>query len=689
MYINLPPKAKKILHKYTVNGEELIDNYHWLRDYNWPKVEKQEVLEYLNAENQYTEAFFAPKKKFSDSIYEELIGRIKLADISVPMRDKNYYYYTITKEESDYSIQARKDRYGKEEILLDKNEEAKGQKYYRVGTMSLSPDENLLAYSTDTSGNEHYTLKIKDLAKGVFLPDHLYDILGDVVWNETGEGFYYTKVDEKWRQNRLYYHRLGTDQEQDLLIYKEDDDIFRIGIGKTTDRQFIILGISSSTSSEIRYIRADDLSNKIHIYIPRKPDHLCSIDHMNGEFYIETNDKGKNFRLVRTKNHDEFKEEDCEELVPHRDDVYLTAYFLYDQHLVIQTKEMGLTKITVQDYMMKNQDIIKFPDASYSAGASYSCHDDDGMFIGYSSMVSPGTMFKYDFATKKLNTVKVQEIPSGYNKEEYHSERIMVPSRERGINIPVSLVYKKSLFKKDGTNPLFLYGYGSYGHAVSPSFNSNSLSLLDRGFVYAIAHIRGGDDLGFDWYESAKFLNKKRTFNDFIDIAKHLVKEAYTSAGNIAISGGSAGGMLVGVALNEAPELFKAAIADVPFVDVLNTMLDETLPLTPGEFEEWGNPKKKEFFDYIKSYSPYDNVKPQHYPAMFVLAGLNDPRVTYWEPAKWVAKLRELKQDSNLLILETNMDTGHGGKSGRFEAYKELAKKYVFILSVFGLTDTI
>lgn len=677
-----PPIAKKVPHTYTVHNNSITDNYHWLRDFNWPKVNKEDVLEYLKSENKYAESFFEPKKDLLDKIYKDLIGRIKLDDISTPMRDKNYYYYSITKEKLDYSIIARKDKDGNEEILLDKNAEAKGEKYYRVGTISISPDENLMAYSTDTSGDEHFELKIKNLKTHKFLSDKLENIMGDAVWNETGEGFYYTKLDDKWRPNTLYYHKLGTEQKDDILLYKEKDHIFRIGIGKTTDREYIILGISSSTSSEVRYIKSHDLTHKIHLYIPRKDDHLCSVDHMHGEFYIETNDKGKNFRLVRTKNHEKFY--DLEELVPHQDDVYLTSYYLYDNHIITQAKQDGLPKITVQDYQMKNKDVLEFPEPTYTAGVSYSCSDDDGIFVGYTSTVSPGTMFKYDFKTKKMSLIKEQVIPSGYDKSEYHSERVLAISRENGVKVPVSLVYKKSLFKKDGSNPLFLYGYGSYGHAVPPSFNSNSLSLLDKGFVYAIAHIRGGDDLGFNWYEDAKFLNKKRTFNDFIDIAKHLSKEKYTSEGNIAISGGSAGGMLMGVAINEAPELFKAAIADVPFVDVLNTMLDHTLPLTPGEFKEWGNPQEKEYFDYIKSYSPYENVKSQNYPALYILGGLNDPRVTYWEPAKWAAKLRECKTDSNLIIFETNMDTGHGGKSGRFEAYKELAKKYAFILNIFN-----
>ncbi|MCH9753548.1 MAG: S9 family peptidase [Alphaproteobacteria bacterium] len=683
MINTLPPVAQKKAYKYSIHGCELVDSYHWLRDFNWPKVQDKSVLDHLKSENSYAEEFFKPKKELLEKLYKECIGRIQLADVSVPMRDKNYYYYTITKEKSDYSIQARKKEGEKEEIILDKNKEAKGEKYFRVGSMSISPDENLMAYSVDTKGDEHYTLKIKNLDTGTFLNDELKNIIGGAVWNETGKGFYYTKLDDKWRANKLYYHELGTKQDKDILLYHEKDHVFRIGIGKTTDREFIILETSSNTSTEVHYIKSDDLSHKIHLYIPRKEDHLCSVDHMHGQFYVETNDKGKNFRLARTDNHKNF-DTNAEEIIPHRDDVYLTGCYLYDNHLVIQTKEKGLPKISIYNYSIKDKEVVHFPDPSYSAGVSYSCSDDDGIFIGYTSMVSPGTMFKYDFSTKKLNTIKVQKIPSGYNKDDYHAERVMVPSRENGVEVPVSLVYKKSLFKKDGSNPLFLYGYGSYGHSVPPTFNTNSLSLLNRGFVYAIGHIRGGDDMGFDWYESAKFLNKRRTFNDFIDIAKFLAKKQYTSEGNIAISGGSAGGMLIGTAINEEPELFKAAIADVPFVDVLNTMLDDSLPLTPGEFEEWGNPKKKEFFEYIKSYSPYDNVKPQNYPSLYILGGLNDPRVTYWEPAKWAAKLRELKQDSNILIFETNMDTGHGGKSGRFDAYKELAKKYAFILDVFG-----
>jgi oligopeptidase B len=679
-----PPVAKKIAYKRTIHNHIISDDYHWLRDTNWPKVNNKEILNYLKAENKYTEGFFQPHKKFQDKLYKELIGRIKLADRSVPIKKRNYYYFVETTKTSDYEIHLRKNAQGKTEVILDENKESKPYSYFNVCTISISPNDNLMAYSVDTTGDEHYTVYIKDLTSKKSLKDTLKNVLGSIVWDETSSGFYYTKVNDKWRANKLFYHKLGNKQSEDKLIYHEKDQTFRIGLEKSSDYKYIIVAISSSTSVELRHIKSDDLTNKLQMLIERRDDHLCSVDHFHHYFYIHTNDKGKNFRLVRVDDQD-YKRSNYQELIPHSDKIYLTGVALYDHNLIIETKELGLPKIHIMDYDLKRKDSIDYPDPAYAASVIYSCHNDDGMMIGYSSMKSPASILKYDFKTKKIKTLKTQEIPSGYNKDEYASERILVPSREKNIKIPVSIVYKKSLFKKDGSNPLFLYGYGSYGISISPRFNTSIFSLLERGFVYAIAHVRGGDDLGFKWYESAKFLKKRRTFHDFIDIARHLVKHKYTSAGNIAIAGGSAGGMLVGNAVNEAPELFRAAIADVPFVDVLNTMLDDTLPLTPGEFKEWGNPKEKEYFHYIKSYSPYDNVKAQSYPNLYVLAGLNDPRVTYWEPAKWVAKLRDTKTDSNLLVLETDMDTGHGGKSGRFDKFKEVAKKYLFVLTVFGI----
>ncbi len=686
--MRLPPIAKKVESKQNIHDFELVDNYHWLRDSNWPQVSDKEIIDYLKLENKYTENFFAPNKSMQDALYKELIGRIKLADRSVPIKERNYHYFHETTEVSDYPIHLRKDITGKKEVILDENREAENYEYFDVGTISISPNEKLMAYSIDTNGDEHYSLFVKDLSNSTLLEDKIDNVLGSIIWDEKNTGFYYTKVNDKWRPNKLYYHKLGDKQNNDKLIYHEKDNTFSISISKSSDYKYILISVSSSTSAEIRYIKADDLENQIHLLIERRKDHLCSADHFHNYFYIKTNDNGKNFRLTRVDDQN-YKKENYQELIPCSSQIYLTDFSLYDHYLVIETKERGLPKIHIMDYDLQNKESIDYPDPTYTASVIYSCSDDDGVLIYYSSMNAPTTIFKYLFNNKQLVTLKVQEIPSGYNKDDYQSERIFVESREKNTKIPVSLVYKKSLFIKNGSNPLFLYGYGSYGISVPPSFNSSIISLLDRGFVYAIAHIRGGTDLGFDWYESAKFLNKKRTFYDFIDVAKYLANNKYTSEGNIAIAGGSAGGMLVGNVINEAPELFKAAIADVPFVDVLNTMLDETLPLTPGEFKEWGNPKEKEYFDYIKSYSPYDNVKAQSYPHLYVLAGLNDPRVTYWEPAKWVAKLRDIKLDSNLLILDTNMDTGHGGKSGRFDRFKEVAKKYLFILKVFDIANLV
>jgi oligopeptidase B len=678
------PIAQKIPYKTSIHGVELIDQYHWLRDQNWPNVKDQKVLEYLKAENSYSEDYFKPLNSLTDKLYKEMLGRIKLADRSVPKRHSDgYYYFTITEEKSSYPIYARKTKDGPDEIILDQNKEAEGHNFFSIGVMSVSPNGKLLAYSQDISGDEHFTILVKDLSGNKLLSDSITNVIGNIVWNKAGLGFYYTKLDDKWRANKVYFHKLGDAQALDQLVQEELDQIFRLDLSESSSEDYVFITSSSSTSTEVSFIKADDFSHNGRVIIPRTEDHLYEVDHVNEDFYIYTNDKGKNFRLVRIAV-EKYLTHNYIEVVPHSDDIYLTGFYLYTQHLVIVTKELGLPKITVSDYTLNNKKVISFPDSTYTANVIYSCISDDGMLIGYSSLNTPDTVFKYGFVSKYLEVLKIQEIPSGYDKELYKSERLFVTC-EDGMEIPISLVYKKSLFKKDGSNPLFLYGYGSYGFAIPPAFSTNIISLLDKGFVYAIAHIRGGDDLGFKWYESAKFLSKKITFEDFISVADYLVENHYTKQGEIAIMGGSAGGMLVGAVMNERPELFKTVIADVPFVDVLNTMLDDTLPLTPGEFKEWGNPKEKEYFNYIKSYSPYDNIRPQNYPKLYVLAGLNDPRVTYWEPAKFVAKLRANKTDNNILLLETEMEAGHRGKSGRFDRLKEIAKKYAFMLHEFAI----
>lgn len=679
-----PPLASKKFFEHKHHKQKRLDEYHWLRSPNWPKAPSKEIIDYLKKENAYTEQFFKPLTKATQKIYKEIIGRIKLKDQSVPIKRDNYYYSTITNTNSKYAKYVRrKTPNGKDEVIFDADKESKGHKYFSLGGLSISPKEDLMAYSLDLKGDEYYTIKVRNLSSKKELPDTIIRTNGTAVWDEFCTGFFYVKMDDNWRATEVYYHLLGTKQTSDKLIYKERDKTFRASVDKTSDDKYILLNISSSTSSEVRYISSFDSKRVLRTLIARKEDHLCDVDHMHDHFYIQTNDKGKNFRLVRVNDKNPTAKH-YEEIIPHSKDKYLIDVDLYDGYLVTEIREQGLPQIHLFTYDLKRYDSIKFKDPTYSASAIFSSHKDDGMFISYSSLSTPNTIYRYTFKTKKMKTVKVQEIPSGYDQKKYACERIWAPSRDGKTKIPISLVYKKSLFKKDGSNPLFLYGYGSYGISISASFGSSKLSLLDRGFVYAIAHIRGGDDMGFKWYEDAKFLNKKLTFHDFTDCAKFLVKKSYTKKGNIIIAGGSAGGMLIGVAINEEPELFKAAVAHVPFVDVLNTMLDETLPLTPGEFKEWGNPKEKKFFDYIKSYSPYDNIKAQSYPAMYVIAGLNDPRVTYWEPAKWVAKLRATKTDKNLLLLETNMETGHKGKTGRFSQIKELAKEYVFVLKMFG-----
>jgi oligopeptidase B len=676
--------AKKQAYERLIHGEKLVDEYHWLREVKWPAPPTKEILNYLNAENEHTESFFKPIQNKIDGIYKEIIGRIKLQDQSVPIRHRNYYYSTITKEKSNYATHVRRRSLeSQDEIIFDGDKEAQGHKYFSVGGLSISPNERLLAYSLDIKGDEYYTIRVRDLDSGKELPDSITRSNGTAVWDEEGRGFFYVKMDDKWRATEAYYHSLGTSQDQDELIYKETDDTFHISLSKTSDYKYIILSVSSSTSAEVRYLPSIGQNHQALVLIARRPNHLCEVDHMHDSFYIQTNDKGKNFRLVRVADSNPVPEH-YEELIPHSDSQYLIDVDLYDHYLIVETRNEGLPQISIMDHELRHYDSIKFKDAAYTASAIFSCHDDDEMLISYSSLVSPNTIFRYKFKDKQMLKVKVQEIPSGYDESHYQCERVFAQSRDGKTKVPISLVYKKSLFKKNGSNPLFLYGYGAYGIPIHPAFSVSRLSLLDRGFVFAIAHVRGGDELGFKWYEEAKFLNKRITFYDFIDCAQFLSEEHYTHAGNIAIQGGSAGGTLVAVAVNEEPTLFKAVVANVPFVDILNTMLDDTLPLTPGEFKEWGNPMSKDFFDYIKSYSPYNNVKPQAYPAMYVTASINDPRVPYWEPAKWVAKLRATKTDSNVLLFETQMETGHRGSTGRFERFKEVAQEYAFVLRIFG-----
>jgi oligopeptidase B len=678
-----PPKAKKITYKTNIHNQELVDDYHWLRDNNWPKVKRKDVLEYLEAENAYAKDTMQQYSTLQEEVYKELEGRIKKNDESYPEKEDNYYYYSKIRENQNYStLCRRKDSMkNEEEIILDANTLAKGYDAFRLGGVEVSPDHSMIVYGVDTHGEERFTAYVKNLRTVEVLNDEVKNTIGSIIWHENNQGFFYSKLDDDWRHKQVFYHQLGTKQESDKLIFKEERETFSVGISKSASREYLFVHTSSNTNNESWYINLKSDSLAPQLIEKRRDDHLYSVDHKGDYFYISTNDMGKNFRLVRTKI-DQPSQAFWQEVISHSEREYFVNYDLYKNHLVVTHRINGLNQIKVISDNNEEEFTLSFADEIFDVETDFTNFEDNFLRISYSSPITPASTLEYDFSTKEIFTRKTQAIPAGYTKNDYLTKRIWAPSTD-GVKVPISIVYKKSLFKNDGSNPVYLYGYGSYGIQMDMGFNKNMLSLLDRGFIFAVSHIRGGDDLGYDWYESAKFLNKKRTFQDFAASAQYMIDSGYTKPGNIVISGGSAGGMLVAVAANEIPHLLKGVVARVPFVDVLNTMLDHTLPLTPGEFKEWGNPKDKEYFEYIKSYSPYDNIKAQDYPSMYITAGLTDPRVTYWEPAKWVAKLRDLKTDNNVILFKTEMQSGHGGKSGRYKSLEELSEVYTFVISLF------
>ncbi len=676
-----PPIAKKIPYSFKIQDTEIEDEYHWLRGKGWPeKITDKDILNYLKEENDYFSHFMTPLAKQKDMIFEELKGRVKLADQSTYTQKDNYYYYWRTEEDKDYIIYCRKrdSIQNPEEILLDVNKLAEGKKFTTIGAFAISPDHKLMAYSADFTGGEKYTIALFDLANKKFLADQIQNAIGDVVWHENGEGFFYTPLDENWRHDKVMFHKLGTNSNEDKLIYHEQDVLYSVSVNKSSSKKYIIIHTGGHDSSESYYLPMDDKSFTPILIQKRADKILYSVDHGANYFYMYSNQGAKNFHILKTDN----IKQGWEEYIKEDPNKYLSGFDLAEKYILLNYRHNGLPLIVVKDLKTGEAKLVHFPDESYTASGYSTNFEHNDLRIDYSAPSRPNTVYKYNFDNEQLDILKIQEIPSGFDPDEYVTKRIFATSGE--VKVPITLLYKKSLFKKDGSNPLYLYGYGSYGYGLPPAFKNSAISLVNRGFVYAIAHIRGGDDLGHDWYEAAKFLTKKRTFEDFIASAQKLIEEKYTAKGNIVIVGGSAGGMLIGNVINEKPELFKAAIAHVPFVDVLNTMLDETLPLTPGEFKEWGNPKEKAYFDYIKSYSPYDNVKAQNYPHLIVTAGLTDPRVGYWEAAKWVARLRHKKADNNVIIFKTNMDFGHKGASSRFDYLKEAAEDIVFILKIFS-----
>jgi oligopeptidase B len=670
-----PPIAAKRPHELITHGDKRIDNYYWLRQQNNP-----EAIAYLEAENKYTEGKMQHTAELQQTLYDEMLSRIKETDLSVPYRLKDYYYYSRTEEGKGYGIFCRKYQSldAPEEILLDQNELAADKEFFSLGVISISPNQEILAYSTDTTGAEQYTLFFLDLATRKLYSETIPDTYYSFAWGNDNQTVFYTKVDDTNRPYQLWRHTLGTEAGDDVLIYQENDEAYYLGVGKTRSRAYILLELGSKITSEVHYLDANNPTGKFQLFQPRTTGIEYSIEHHSDRFYIVTNEEAINFKLMSAPVNSPEKT-NWKTLIPRREDVLLEGIDAFSEHLVIYERQNGLPTARIQTLATGEIIQLAFPEPTYSFSGGNNPEFETIKFrYGYTSMITPSSVYDRDLITGETELKKETEVLGGYDRDLYTSERLYATAAD-GTQVPISLVYKQGI-QRDGSNPLWLTGYGSYGYAYPATFSSLRLSLLDRGFVFAIAHIRGGEEMGRMWYEDGKFLHKKNTFNDFIACAEYLIAEKWTSCDRLIISGGSAGGLLMGAVLNQRPDLFQVAVADVPFVDVLTTILDTSLPLTILEWEEWGNPNQKEYYDYIKSYSPYDNLTPQEYPALLITAGLNDSRVKYWEPAKWTAKLRELKTDDNLLLLKTNMSAGHGGASGRYESLKEIAFEYAFVL---------
>ena len=677
-----PPKAKKQAHEFNEFGNKRIDNYYWLNQRDNP-----EVIAYLEAENAYTDTMMAHTKKLQEKLFTEMKSRIKEDDSSVPYFLNGYYYYTRYEEGKEYAIYCRKKSSldAPEEIMLDGNALAGGTSFFSVGDFSVSEDNKLLAYSTDTVGRRKYTIYFKDLKSGKLYSETISNTTGTVVWANDNRTLFYELKDAALRSYKIMKHRLNTPEEEDALVFHEKDETFSTYVYKSKSRKYIFIISWSTLSTEMQFLDAAKPGGKFRLIEPRTRNLEYSVSHYGDNFYIRTNLDAKNFRLMKAPVSNPGKK-NWTEVIPHRKDVLLEEMELFDKYLVLQEKKDGLNKLRVIAWDGSKDEYIPFNDPAYSAFISVNPEFNTHIFrYSYNSLTTPRSVYDYNMDNGAQQLMKRQEVVGGYNPDDYVSERVMVTARD-GKKVPMSIVYRKGL-KKDGNNPALIYGYGSYGASVPPYFSSNRISLLDRGFVYAIAHIRGSETLGRAWYEDGKLLKKKNTFYDFIDCSKYLIEEKYTNPDKLFAMGGSAGGLLMGAVANMAPELYKGIVAQVPFVDVVTTMLDESIPLTTGEWDEWGDPHDSVYYEYMLSYSPYDNVEHKAYPAMLVTTGLHDSQVQYWEPAKWVAKLRDMKTDDNLLLLKTNMDAGHGGASGRFTSLKEVALEYAFILDLAGIKE--
>ncbi|MCK4234791.1 S9 family peptidase [candidate division WOR-3 bacterium] len=680
---NLSPPVVEIIPKAdSLHGDVRLDNYYWLRNRLSSKV-----IDYLKAENKYTEAMMKHTEEFQEKLYRELLGRIKETDLSVPYRLDNYYYYSRTKEGKQYPIYCRKKESldAQEEILLDQNELSIGHSYFEIGLYEISPDHKFLVYSVDTTGSEIYTLYIKDLNKDELCTEQIPNTGYTVEWANDNKTIFYTILDDTKRPYKLYRHIIETHPDEDKLIYHEKDNAFFLYIVISKNRKYLLMEMGSHTTSEFYYLQADNPTGDFELIHPRKHEVEYYVESYRDIFFIITNEMANNFKLMETPvaNH---SKENWKCVIPHRDSIKIDGFEVFKNHLVVYERENGLQKIRIMNLNTNEIHYVDFPEPVYTYWKERNPNFNTNILrFNYTSFITPRSVFDYNMDNRIRELKKQYEVLGGYDPSNYQSERIFTKAKD-GTMIPISLVYKKGIVK-DGCNPLILFGYGAYGSSYDPYFSSIRLSLLDRGFIYGISHVRGGGEMGRYWYEQGKLLCKMNTFTDFITCAEHLVAENYTSHNNLVVFGGSAGGLLVGAVVNMRPDLFKAAIADVPFVDVLNTMLDPSLPLTVLEYEEWGNPNDKEYYNYIKSYSPYDNVEHKEYPNLLITASLNDTRVMYWEAAKWTAKLRSLKTDKNILLLKTEMGAGHLGASGRYDYLKDIAFEYAFIFDLFGIKE--
>ena len=688
------PVAKKKNSVLSIHDHERIDPYFWMRltDEQKSSEEKDdqttEVFNYLNEENEYTKEVMAHTEAFQQTLYDEIVGRIKQEDESVPYFKNGYWYYTRYEEGKEYPIFARKKDTleNEEEVMINVNGMAEGFGYYSASGLNIGPNNMLVAFGEDTLSRRVYSIRFKDLETGQFLKDEIANTSGSGAWSNDGQYYFYTTKNEvSLLSEKIWRHKLGTDVTEDVLVYEEKDPSYYIGVYKSKSDKFITIWNSSTLVTDFHILNADNPTSDFQQFIPRGDKHEYSIYHYENKFYIRTNWNAKNFRLMETPD-DTTDQSNWKEVIPHRDDVLLEGIDIFSEYMVLDERKQGLTNLRVMNQKTGDEHYIDFGENAYTVYTTTNVDfNTKTLRFGYQSMTTPASTFDYDMSTKEKVLKKQTEVVGGHNPEEYETDRLWIKVRD-GVDVPVSIVYKKG-FEKNGQKPLLLYAYGSYGNTIDAYFSSTRLSLLDRGFAFAIAHIRGGQMMGRQWYEDGKMFKKQNTFNDYVDCAKSLIDQKYTSADHLYAQGGSAGGLLMGAVVNMNPELFNGVVAAVPFVDVVSTMLDESIPLTTNEFDEWGNPKNKDSYEYMLSYSPYDQVTNQEYPNLLITTGLFDSQVQYWEPAKWIAKLRAYKTDANILIMDCDMEAGHGGASGRFKQYRTTALEYAFMLDLEGIKE--